>query len=484
VAVCFFLSLGSKSTAVSFPLACILFYYWKGKRCARRTWGHLSVLLLIFFVSIILLISNSQVVQTTVLNGYSYFMTQIAVFVRYLWLIVFPFDIVPEYIVPIKTSLDFGLMIYLFFHLSVIVWSLKMVKEKRALGLGFLLGYITLLPSSSFMPRDNVMLVYRLYLPLIGVAVFLCACLDSIPRQKKYIRIGARIMFVLYLIVCLSQCIYQNVLLSDNVAMWQNIKERFPQSYIPDFNIGSVYLREGNVDGALTSFGESLNKGANDPKVFYNFATALQLKGKLKESLMYYRRAHTRAPYEKKYWIGLGNAYYLDNQFVQALYFYKLYIESYPLAADVYNNVFYCYSAMGDDRAALGAIAHAISVEEKRFYLMNQALCLSRLSEYENALAVLNHVQSVHGLSIDILFQKGVIAQTQQKYDQALMLYSDVLLRDAEHIGALNNSGVLLYQGGRFDEARQKWSTVLSIAPQDKVAIMNMKRLKNENVDR
>jgi len=333
------------------------------------------------------------------------------------------------------------------------------------------------------MPRDNAMLIYRLYLPLIGVAIVMSVVINLVLRQKRKVRVVLSIVIVLFVFFCLFQCVYQNILMSDNIAMWENIKARFPQSHIPDFNIGSVYLRQKKVNEAIFCFRESLQKEPTDPKVLYNLATALQLKGEVKESLMYYKRAHVLAPNDNNYFIGLGNAYYLDQQYVKALHFYNRYVESFPLAADIFNNIFYCYSALGNDRAALASISQAITIDEKRIFLISKAMCLFRLADYEQSLSVLNHVEDIYGTAVDVVFQRGVIAQQQKKYGQALSLYLDVLQEYSEHIGALNNSGVLLYQRGEYDKARERWAKVLSIEPKNRLAIENMKRLKKEKLE-
>ena len=237
-------------------------------------------------------------------------------------------------------------------------------------------------------------------------------------------------------------------------------------------------LRAGDLDAALESLSHSLSLEPHDPRTIYNVATVLQLKKQFTDAHRYYLQAHALAPQKEKYFIGLANSYYLLQKYHEAIGLYQRYLESHPDSPAVYNNLYYCYHALGDNASALAAIDQAITSEPQHIFLINKVRCAIHMRNFELALRVLDDTIARYGETCETHFQRGVIFQEQNKYAAALRSYDAVLDRDHAHIGALNNSAVLLYALGKKDQAILRWERVLRLDRHNKIAIANITKLK------
>ena len=141
---------------------------------------------------------------------------------------------------------------------------------------GFLFGalLITLLPTNSFFPKNEVIREWRLYPSLIFFCLWLSEILalsyDRIKDRwtKKslyYFRWTGVVLGVCYLTLFSITINQQNIFYKSTRSMWESVLKRYPQSADAANNIAVIYFQEQQFNSALKYFQLAEELG---PKVY------------------------------------------------------------------------------------------------------------------------------------------------------------------------------------------------------------------------
>lgn len=82
-------------------------------------------------------------------------------------------------------------------------------------------------------------------------------------------------------------------------------------------------------------------------------------------------------------------------------------------------------------------------------------------------------------VQIDEIFQQGVHALKEGNILKALELFSTVLYFDPQHIKSIINSGVILFEMGAENFAKQRFREALALDPENKTALENLELIKS-----
>jgi tetratricopeptide (TPR) repeat protein len=482
ITVLFLLALGSKSIAISMPFSIVFVHFFNRKNNKKDT---VIIIFCAFFITLIatfVLFRNSHILQNTIVTSATYFYTQCVVFYRYVLLCLFPLNVIPEYLQDIKTIIDLKICMAFLGVLSFVYGAIWLIYKKNILGLALIFFIIMLLPSSSFIPRDNMMLIQRLYMPMAGFSMGLAfICLSILQLfSSRAIRQFLYVIFFSYFVFLIISTLYVNCLLADNLAFWQIIQKRFPNNHIPDLNIGAFYLRENNPDAALDVLNEAMKKNRLDSKVWYNIGVAYLFKGDFDRALRNSLIAHELDPLNTLYFVNIGNIYFSLKEYDKAIEWYKRYLKRNLKNADVYYNLSLAYMHFGDYDSALTHIEKALSLKITRLNLENKVKCLIQLQHFDLALSVIDSLDSKYGSTENLLFYRGLIAQKTVNPDAAIMYYKEILKQNNQHVAVLLNCGVLYFEKKEYSLAKEYWEKVLKIDPNNPSAKHNLKRLYSQ----
>lgn len=274
--------MASKESMVTAPLVValydrsFLFDSWRAAFRVRRrlyaglaaTWGVLAALM-------------STTPRTTVgfdgqTTWWVYLLNQFELIVRYLWLTVWPRELVLDYGLPRPLSVGDVL------PEAVLVIALGMatvIALFRWPRLGFLAAwfFITLAPTSSIVPiQTEVGAERRMYLPLAGLVVLASlAGYRLIPHKK--------VAYGLAIVVCAllaTGTLLRNREYQSRLSIAQTIVARWPSGR-GHFLLGNELLEAGRRDAAIVQFRES----ARDyPGAHFALGTELMVDGRFDEA--------------------------------------------------------------------------------------------------------------------------------------------------------------------------------------------------------
>ena len=200
---------------------------------------------------------------------------------------------------------------------SIVFYSLS--SNLKLITFSFFWYVITIMPSSSFLPLNDLVSEHRTYLPNIGfflaISIGLSALLNS---SNRFISLP----FMLAIVVSLSiLTLKRNYIWQNEVFLWEDAVKKSP-GHIKSINaLGVAYKREGKKEKALSVFQKSLNIDPFNYQILINMGRIYRDKGNLDKAEEHFRLASLIS---KDYLalVNLGSLYLekdLHNQGIQEL---------------------------------------------------------------------------------------------------------------------------------------------------------------------
>ena len=265
------LAMGSKESAVVLPVILVLFdrvfiaQSWRNL-LARRGVFHLAATAT--WLILIALVTQGARSETagfhlTDISPLDYLRTQAGVIPHYLRLAVFPHPLVLDYFDwPVARTWTPANAIILSILLGLT--AISIVKAIQGSKTGFFGAWflLTLAPASSIVPIvSEIAAERRMYLPLIAVVILsahVCSLLPLrfLPAGSRWLGRSAALTICLLLGIMTWQ---RNGAYTSELSIWQNTVARRPGNSRAHANLGTEYLRAGDLKQAIYHFQTALN---------------------------------------------------------------------------------------------------------------------------------------------------------------------------------------------------------------------------------
>ena len=303
--------------------------------------------------------------------------------------------------------------------LVFLIWKFKhLQKDLWFMVLFFLISIALVL---KIVPFGNAIVAERYtYLPYLGLFFGIGLMLNhyiSAASTKNILLIACMLV--------LGICSFQRIKVwKNNVSLFSNIIQQYPEVAIPYAVRGDVYSQEDNLSAAL-----------ND----YNKAIALD-------------------PANFEAYINRGVIYFKTNQFEAA-------VQDYDLAATIKQDIPKLYLNRGTCLLKLNAYQKALSDFEKVYQaeptnasaMSSAGLCLYNLHRYQEALALYNKAMALDPDDFETLKNRGNTKAYLKDLKGSIEDYTTILLSNPNDANALSNRGNSYYQLKQLDLACQDW---------------------------
>ena len=239
-------------------------------------------------------------------------------------------------------------------------------------------------------------------------------------------------------------------------------------------NYGLALKADGRLAEALASFDKAITATPDDPESHDNRGLILLAMGRLPQALASFdqviaiRRDHAEA------WNNRGMVLSEMKRPDEALTAFEAAAEAQPDFAMAWNNRGNALLALGRGEEALAAYDRALAVapdfadaQYNRGQPLVDAMRLDEaLASYTKAIALRpDFAKALNGRGI-VLQKQGRIAEALASYDAALAITPDPEIA--------NNRASLLLMAKRFEEARDRFSSALTAAPEDDQAFAGL----------
>jgi len=202
-------------------------------------------------------------------------LTQANVIIQYFKLLLLPFPHwlnfdhgfqVSKSLFEYPTWISVSVILLLFISASILI------KKNRWIPFCIFFFFITLLPSSSLIPLWDIMMEYRLYLPIFSFSFMLTMGLHYfyLLLERHYSkRLGRGVVVgISVLILCFYSVITigRNEIFKNDITLWSDAAEKSPYKMRVHHNLGRAYLQNGDIDKAIQEGEIALRLMANADK--------------------------------------------------------------------------------------------------------------------------------------------------------------------------------------------------------------------------
>ncbi len=273
--ISYMLALGSKPIAATLPAILLMYdlffvsrFAWAEIMKRWRLYAVSLVVTLILITKVLLASESSKYGVGFGIEGITplhFFYTQLSVIVRYLALLIYPADLSLDYDFPIATSLiSLPVLLAFVLHASLVVYALLICRDKPLLGFSILWFYVTLAPSSSFIPAVDFIFEHHAYLPSAGAAFAVAALAGAALKYRRamvlsrppIVAIG--IVYVCLVVLSAVATVRRNGIWEDDVGLWEDTVKKSPGKARPHNNLGNALFSRGSFTRAALEFEEAL----------------------------------------------------------------------------------------------------------------------------------------------------------------------------------------------------------------------------------
>ncbi len=402
----FVLAIGSKEIAVSIPVMLFAYHCVFLKGGARVFIKKYS--LFILFAGGYLLY---RVVSTGTIGDYSTdrgLITTVltnmnAMVYENLKLLFFPVNLNVAYEFPEVSSINFPVVFSAVVIVVLLVIAYRTMKTSGYLSFSILWFFIILIPTQTFVAREEIICEHRLYLACVSVCMFLAVSLARLRDynftlfSKKTAGKAITGFTVTLLVLFAAGSHNRNLDWQSEISLWKRMAESFPGSYKAHSNLGNSYAEKGMYEEAVEHYEILLKTKPDDAKASNNLANIYYLTGKYDRAIEKYRKAIGISPgyltahgnlamaYEKKnmpeealkvyqgmlgispgnatVFFKMGNVFQLKKSYDEAINYYKKAVGIRPDYAEVYNNLGNSYFYKGWYDEAIKSYRKALELD-------------------------------------------------------------------------------------------------------------------------
>jgi protein O-mannosyl-transferase len=302
----------------------------------------------------------------------AYFVTQFDAIRTYLGLLIFPIHQTFDYDFQLSNGFfspaTFGSFILL---LTILIGGFLLVRKQPIASFGIFFFFWALSVDSSIVPLPDLIFEHRLYLSMLGFALFTASLLAHFIKSPKHF-----IAVLISLALILGTLTYRrNAQWADELLFWQDETRKAPFKGRGHFHMGEVYQKNNQYLSAADSFLKALQWTPPHRKtdiLFSNVATAFACA----------------------------------RQNAKAQYWYRRGLKTYPKSGILYTNLAVLKMNEGHFEDAISLLETAIAVEPRsQIAYYELAVIRAKEKKYTEAISLLKktiaidpYLSQAHGL--------------------------------------------------------------------------------------
>lgn len=380
-----FLAMKTKEISFTIPITAIVVEYLfiEGKKKYRFV-VLLPMLLLLLIIPLTLVggdiskIFNAHKIASESTSHYHYAITQFAIILTYIRLLVFPVNQILDYDYPLYSSIfeakaAFGLVVVVSI-MTIAVYSFYRARRTdgreryylRLLTFGTVWFFITLSVQSGLVPLKDLLVEHRLYLPSIGFFMALLSVIeiDRICRGTKTLFPvkQTRVVLVIMLLVLCIATLNRNMVWRHPIVLWEDVVKKSPGKARGWYNLGTEYLKAGRTDDAILEFKKALVILPVLPEAIHNIGMSFMSKGMFDEAKAWFKKNIDTTGYVDSY-VAYGNVLLQERRFDEARKKYDQVIGMNPMLPEAYNGLGAVMALTGDPKGSISMFKKALELK-------------------------------------------------------------------------------------------------------------------------
>jgi len=299
------------------------------------------------------------------LNAFQYAINQPGVIVHYLKLAFYPAPLVFDYAWVVSNSATElfmlgGLLAVLIF---LCVWSIKCRPALGFLGTAF---FLLILPSSGFIPLNDLAFEHRMYLPLAPLIALTVVAGEwlFLKLQFKGSRQNASLVIFLGMAVLLGySTVQRNKFFHDRVKMWKDVVTHRPDNPRAHHALAHAYYDRGEYSKALDNYNKAIRIHPFFEEAYLNRGILFGKTNHPEFALTDFNKIIQINEENKKAFNNRGNLYLIMRQYDLALEDYSKAISLDKTYAEAYANRGALYKIRNQNDLALADFTKALDID-------------------------------------------------------------------------------------------------------------------------
>lgn len=303
-----------------------------------------------------------------------YARTQICAWLSYLRLLLWPAGQNGDVDYPAVTSWTDARFVASAFVVGLVITSAigvflrKGGRESRPatlLVLGVLWFFVTLLPSSSFVPLPDLFVEHRSYLPSIGAAMVVAAVVEALRRRSSKqgsLRVApAAVIGCMALVLSVANW-RRNEVWRSEVSFWQDATAKSANKARPWQSLGTALAAQGDKQGGLDCLKRALAIEPRFLPAWVNLVLIHLELGELDEAERASRDALRLYPDTPSLHHNLGMILAQRGSLQDAIQCFRRALELQPSAVDSHVSLAHIYRRVSDHRSAIQHLRAALDL--------------------------------------------------------------------------------------------------------------------------
>ncbi len=219
-------------------------------------------------LGIFVLVMQTKTYTPVGIPFFNYLITQPWVLLRYFLLFFVPINLSPDTDWKALNSVfDERVFVGLGFIMIMLFIAIKIsnVQEKKPISFGIIWFFLSLLPTSSFIPIPEITNDHRMFFPFVGLALGVVWSIGLFlikTNNEEKTKFPFKVSLLLILVIVLGTNCYgvwqRNKVWHTRESLWYDVTIKSPQNGRGLMNYGLIQMEKGNYDIALTYFNNAL----------------------------------------------------------------------------------------------------------------------------------------------------------------------------------------------------------------------------------
>ncbi|MGD0917048.1 MAG: tetratricopeptide repeat protein, partial [Thermodesulfobacteriota bacterium] len=405
-------------------------------------------------------------------------LTQTNVIIQYFKLLILPLprwlNIDHDFRVS-KSLFEYPTWISVSILLLLVILAISLIKKNRLVS--FCIGwfFIVLIPTSSLIPIWDIMVEYRLYLPIFSYAFLLTLGLHYLHRLFIY-PYPKRIRYALVLgvpILILAFYSYatieRNSIFKDDLILWSDAARKSPYKTRPKINLIASYNRYGLYHQAIATSWGVLKKEPLNHEIYTNLGVSYMFLGDYDKAVEEFEKSTQLERSNPKAYNNLGVIYLEKKEFDRAIEAFRQTISLSPDHAEAYNNLAKALAMKGLIDEAIKEEENAIRIgspmAEYHFNLAklyeNKGLVIEAINEYKEAVKLDRRF-------FEAYYHLGMVCSTMRNYGEAILAFEKAIGLNPKFGKAYFMLGINYIRTGKKEKAIENLEKALPYATNEK----------------
>ncbi|HLF17396.1 MAG TPA: tetratricopeptide repeat protein [Candidatus Omnitrophota bacterium] len=478
------LSMLSKPTALSLPVALFVLDWFAGRKFDKRTLlDKIPYFLYIIPLTYMTFQHHTELVAPLpgedITKAIPIFFWTFSFYIqKFLW----PFNVIPYYQLP--EPIGFGEWPYMSAVIVFVVYMAFLVRFRKSRW--FIFAFLFFMATIFFLLRYGVLVRYtsvvadrHIYIPSIGFCLFFgwlfYTGFQKLGRKGAFVKAAVVIAVALVYLSFAAKTFLLARVWKDSITFWTYVIEKNPQYVAKAYGLrASAYVEKEEWDLALKDANAALVGNPYSDSALNVRGIVYSHRGNDDLALEEFNQVISRNTLQATSFINRANVYVAMGRFDEAIADGDKAVELEPNNAKAYAMRGKAYGLRGDFERSFADLDRAVYLNPENYLTYyDRGFFLSQQGKHDAAIAEFNKALQLKPDDFFMLDQRGTEYYLAGRYDLAQKDFDKVLELGPDYARGYNNRGTNYMAQGQYDLALVDLNEAIALDSRYAVAYMN-----------